>query len=254
MNFVLVHGAWLGAWCWEAVAKELIQLGHNVAVPELPGHGNDQTLLAKISLNAYVDTVSQAIRQWNTPVILVGHSMAGLVIRQTAEIMPERISRLIYVAAYLLRDGENIIKLSEQAPDSLVGPNMILAPDYRTVSLRQEKLRDIFCADASAETAQQLADKFRPEPAEPFSTALAISAGRGAYVPRAFITTTNDRAVTPKLQNVMLKNTPCDPILRIQSSHTPFFSRPKELANLLLQATGQIESDDEKGATKCALR
>ena len=58
---VLVHGAWLGAWCWDGVARRLREAGHDVRVPELPGHGVDQTEVSGITLDAYVDTLRAAI-------------------------------------------------------------------------------------------------------------------------------------------------------------------------------------------------
>ncbi len=239
MNFVLVHGAWLGAWCWEAVTEELRNRGHNVAVPELAGHGSDTTPPSEITLDGYVQTVGKSVAAWNAPVTLIGHSMAGAVISQTAEIMPDKISRLVYVAAYLLRAGETILQASQQADDSLVSANMIVAPDQSTVSIRQEGLRDVFCADAPPEVAQKLVTKARPEPAAPFNTSLKISAGRWGAVPRAYIKTMQDRAVTLKLQTVMLERTPCDEVLSIDTSHTPFLSQPAELSQLIVHAASE---------------
>jgi len=242
MNFVLVHGAWLGAWCWEEVAEQLRSQGHQVAVPELPGHGNDSTPLSQISLDAYVKKVTEAI---SAPAVLVGHSMAGIVISQTAESSSKKVQQLIYVAAYLLRDGENITNISQLADDSLVPANMVFAPDYSTVEIRQEGLRDVFCADASADHAKALAQKARPEPTAPFNAPVQLSAGRFGEISRSYIRTTQDRAVTPKLQSLMLERTPCDIVLSIDSSHTPFLSRPAELAELIGYASTRMRERAE---------
>src|SRR5579864_9287213 len=233
MNFVLVHGAWLGAWCWEKVAEHLRSQGHKVSVPELPGHGDDSTPLSQISLDAYVKKVTEAI---SAPAVLVGHSMAGTVISQTAESASEKVQQLIYVAAYLLRDGENITNISQLADDSLVPANMVFAPSYITVEIRQEGLRDVFCADAPPDRVKELVSKARAEPTAPFNTPVQISEKRFGKVPRSYIKTSQDRAVTPKLQALMLNHTPCDPVLTVESSHTPFLSRPAELARLIVQA------------------
>lgn len=244
MNFVLVHGAWLGAWCWDAVAENLRKQGHKVTVPELPGHGNDRTPLSQISLEGYVKKVLEAT---SAPSVLVGHSMAGAVISQAAESAPEKIQQLVYVAAYLLRNGENITNVSQLADDSLVPANMVFAPDYSTVEIRREGLRDVFCADAPADRIAELATKARPEPTAPFNTPVQISAERFGSIPRAYIKTSQDRAVTPKLQGLMLEHTPCDAVISIEASHTPFLSRPTELAELILRAaSGQQEQ--AKGA------
>src|SRR5579863_452574 len=108
-RFVLIHGAWLGSWCWDDVARRLESLGHDVETPELPGHGGDPTPVSVITLQSYVDAVADEMEQ---DAVLVGHSMAGIVISTLAEQKPESISSLIYLAAYLLRPGESIVKVS----------------------------------------------------------------------------------------------------------------------------------------------
>lgn len=238
MNFVLVHGAWLGAWCWDVVAESLRKQGHKVMVPELPGHGDDRTPMSQISLDAYVKKVIEAI---HSPAVLVGHSMAGAVISQAAESAPEKIQHLIYVAAYLLQNGETIANASQLADDSLVPVNMVFAPDYSTVDystveIRREGLRDVFCADAPADRIAELATKAHPEPTGPFNTPVQVSAERFGGIPRTYIKTSQDCAVTPKLQSLMLEHTPCDSLLTIESSHTPFLSRPGELAQVIAHA------------------
>jgi pimeloyl-ACP methyl ester carboxylesterase len=78
---VLVHGLWLGAWCWDDIAKDLRFAGHEVYVPDLPGHGDDQTPVSAITLESYVDALAPLLSE--KPVV-VGHSMAGIVISSLA--------------------------------------------------------------------------------------------------------------------------------------------------------------------------
>ena len=74
-TFVLIHGAWLGAWNWNKLTPLLEQAGHRVITFDLPGHGEDHTPVATISLQSYVDRVTQVLDQQPEPVILVAHSM-----------------------------------------------------------------------------------------------------------------------------------------------------------------------------------
>ena len=97
-TFVLVHGAWHGAWCWYKVAARLRQKGHTVLVPDLPGHGRDQTPINAVSMQSYAQRVADVIRTANEPVILVGHSMGGFVISAAAEQQPQTVAKLVYVA------------------------------------------------------------------------------------------------------------------------------------------------------------
>lgn len=229
-TYILIGGAWLGAWAWDKVASRLESEGHKVLVPELPGHGQDQTPVSQITLDSYVETVGKLVERESSPVILVGHSMAGVVISAVAERYPERIASLIYVGAYLLQSGEHIVQASQTAPDSLVGPNMVFAADYSTVAIKPEAVREVFAADAPQEDADRLSTLTRAEPAAPFQTPLNVTPERFGRVPRRYIKTLQDRTVTPSLQDAMLAKLPCERVISMNTSHTPFFSAAKELA------------------------
>jgi pimeloyl-ACP methyl ester carboxylesterase len=108
-SFVLVHGAWHGSWCWAGVAAALRQAGHAVALVDLPGRAGDPRPHAAITLDDYVRRVGDVIARQGVPVVLAGHSMGGITITQVAEAMPERLARLVYVSAFLPRDGESLL-------------------------------------------------------------------------------------------------------------------------------------------------
>jgi pimeloyl-ACP methyl ester carboxylesterase len=240
-RFILVHGAWMGAWCWDHVAKDLRESGHEVLTPELPGHGEDQTPLAATSLAAYVDTVGATLQADPGQSVLVGHSMAGVVISQLAERIPEKISALVYLAAYLLKNGETITKASQAATDSLVGPNMVPAPDWSTISIRTEGLKDVFAADAPESDLARILEFARPEPSAPFNATVEVTQECFGQVPRFYIQTSRDRAVTPMLQDRMLAATSCQQIFSMNTSHTPFFSAPQELAEILTRISMLVQ-------------
>src|SRR4051794_784768 len=86
-TYVLVHGAWHGAWCWKKVLPLLRQRGHRAVALDLAGHGEDHTPVAGITLETYVDQILSCVHKeaHGEPVTLVGHSFGGLVITQAAE-------------------------------------------------------------------------------------------------------------------------------------------------------------------------
>src|SRR6185503_15163569 len=128
-TYVLVAGAWMGASGWNDVATALRADGATVIVPELPAHGADPAPAGTATLTGYVDRVSAAIDGADGPVILAGHSMAGVVISEVAERHPADIARLVYVAAFLPANGQSLFDLAMSDPDSEVGAHLIFNED-----------------------------------------------------------------------------------------------------------------------------
>ena len=111
-RFVLVHGAFGGAWSWGEFVGELERAGHSVTAIDLPGSGEDQTPVEGVTLDACAARVCDTLAAEAQPAILVGHSMGGVVITQAAARCPERISLLVFVAAFMPRDGQSLLDLA----------------------------------------------------------------------------------------------------------------------------------------------
>src|SRR3954470_15258522 len=126
-TFVLVHGAWHGAWCWWKVVSLLARDGHTAVAPDLPGHGEDRTPPSDVSFASYTRRICEAMDAAGEPVILVGHSMAGAVISQAAENRPEKVLFLVYLCAYLVRDGESLRDIARRGVANKVTPNLVFS-------------------------------------------------------------------------------------------------------------------------------
>lgn len=110
---VLVHGAWHGGWCWSRVARRLRAGGHEVHVPTLTGLGERSHLLdRRIDLDTHVEDVLGVLR-WEElgDVVLCGHSYGGMVVSGVADRAPERVAALVYLDAYVPRDGQSLFDL-----------------------------------------------------------------------------------------------------------------------------------------------
>lgn len=116
---VLVHGAWHGAWCWARVEAALAGLGvTDVVVPTLTGLGERRAELAPtVGLQTHVDDVVAVLDRLDGPVVLVGHSYAGLVVREAADRRPHAVAQLVVVDAWVGADGASLLGL---APDWMV--------------------------------------------------------------------------------------------------------------------------------------
>jgi pimeloyl-ACP methyl ester carboxylesterase len=230
----LIHGAWHGGWCWHKVVARLRKAGKQVQAPDLPSLGRDRTAVDDITLQRWTDSVCAHLDEEAGPVILVGHSRAGAVISQAAEARPQKVRTLVYLAAYLLADGESVAQKALQDERSLVTTNMIVAPDRKSCILRDTAIKDALygdCPDEDVILAQAL---LAPEALAPLTTPIRTSAANYGRVPRIYIECRRDRAVSLSEQRRMYAATPCQAIISMDTDHSPFFSSPDELTAHLL--------------------
>jgi pimeloyl-ACP methyl ester carboxylesterase len=233
-TFVLIHGAWHGGWCWRRVVPLLVSKGHTVVAPDLPSHGDDTTPPATVTLASYADRVCEAAGAQKEPVILLGHSLGGAVITQAAENCPGSVKALVYLCAFLLRNGESLMTWAQQDPASLVTPNIMSAGEG-VVVVRPEAVRDAFYANCPAEEEAFAVSRLTPQGVEPFGAPVATTAERWGSIPRYYIECAQDRAINLPLQQAMHAASPCRKVFSIDTDHSPFFSAPEELSGILME-------------------
>ena len=112
-RFVLVHGAFSGAWIWLPLMDSLKAAGHVVEAFDLPGMGDDHTSASEVSLDSYAARVCEVLAADSEPAVVVGHSKGGIVATQGAARCPERVAALVYVAAFLPKDGQSLLDLTK---------------------------------------------------------------------------------------------------------------------------------------------
>lgn len=208
--------------------------GHKVLAPDLPGHGKDNTPIKDISLQAYVDSVCNILDEQNEKVILVGHSMGGIVVTQAAEYRPEKIKTLVYLSAFLPRNGEFLIKLAEQDPDAVVMPNLIFSDDQSSITIEDEWLKEAFYGDCSDEETALAKSLLVPQATAPFATPVTTTKENFGKVKKVYISCLGDRAITSSGQKKMYEALPCEKVIFMNTSHSPFLSEPETLVSHLL--------------------
>lgn len=230
-NYLLIHGAWGAAWEFDKVAELLSNEGHNVIALDLPGHGENKANIADITMKAYVQTVVNAINNIDEKVILVGHSLAGAVISQVAEIIPKKIEKLIYVAAMLLKNGDSPLSVMQKDPDGELLPKAIFSEDGTYVTLSQETVRNILLNDVDDEAyLDSIVPKLLIKQAtEPFIAEAQLSEDKFGSVAKYYIKASIDKVISPSAQDKMLTNWPVDKVFTLKSGHFPLTSIPEEL-------------------------
>ncbi|XP_020522497.1 methylesterase 17-like isoform X2 [Amborella trichopoda] len=204
-HVVLVHGVCHGAWCWYKIASLLKNSGFKVTAVDLGGAGiNPKNADSIVSFEEYNKPLIDLILTIpeDEKIILVGHSAGGLSLTHATHVFGKsKISLCIYITAAMLRNG---FKTDEDLQDCTLA-SMLLKPGPLMALL----------------TA-----KFEGE-----------NSGEVDKVNRVYIKTTKDEVLKLENQELLIKKWPPNEVMSIDTDHSPFFSKPKELHNLLIKAS-----------------
>ena len=234
-RYILLHGAWEESRMWDDVSPILQQNGHTITAIDLPGHGTNKQLGPAVTTSAYKQAVVDVMTQLDHQVILVGHSMNGALISHVAEQIPEKIERLIYVTAFLLKNGGSVLEAMQSDPEGGALPEVVFSDDQAYATLPEPALRRIGFHDIEESAIQRFLPLMAEwQATEPFMAKVELSQENFGSVPKTYIRTGMDKMVSPALQNTMIGNWEVDSVLDLESGHFPAFSQSKKLAELML--------------------
>ena len=234
MNYVLVHGAWHGAWCWDKVVPLLENEGHSVTAVDLPGHGDDTTALAGLTQAEYGRKVADAVEAAGEPVVLAGHSMGGMAITQAAEYVPDKIATLFYVCAFLPGPGDSLARLADGDTEARVLPNLEVDEAAGVSRVASAAHVECFYEECDPADAAAASKRLGAESLAAFGIPVSITDERAGSVRRLYVECLRDKAIPIARQRLMHGARPCERIETIDTDHSPFLSRPEELAAHLL--------------------
>lgn len=238
-TFFLVHGAWNSSWCWEKLRPLLEAKGHTVIAPDMPGHGEDKLLIEDQNLEKYARAVEALIEPLEEPVILVGHSFGGMIISQAACYIPNKIKRLVYISAFLPRDGQSCVRITKSLKPTFhekilaSGSDFILSADRKTSKITPETCADFIYSDIPRNQALMLAKRLGPESNAAQQQAVVLN-DKFYDIPKAYVKCSLDRTIDLTLQDKMIAETHCDEVYTLETGHCPFESAPNSVANILL--------------------
>jgi pimeloyl-ACP methyl ester carboxylesterase len=230
-TFVLVHGAWHGGWCWRRVADRLRASGHAVFTPTLTGLGERAHLAATpIGLATHIADVVNAIK-WEglADVVLCGHSYGGFIISGVADAMAGAIRALVFLDAFVPRDGESFQQLTGPAVQEAI--RAAVARGDRAIAPRTAVAFGVNAADRA------WVDRLCvPQPIATFTDTIALTGGRERIARRTYIRARSyanpgfDRAYDA------LRNDPSWRTHEVPCGHDVMVDMPDALAAMLEEA------------------
>ncbi|MGK2851984.1 MAG: alpha/beta fold hydrolase [Candidatus Limnocylindrales bacterium] len=229
MDIALVHGSYHGAWCWDFLRPELERLGHRVATVDLPI--SDPTHGAADYAAAVEAAIDGALGPASVPVV-VGHSMAGLIIPVVASHRP--VARLVFLAAFLPVPGRSANdQRAHERIDGQLPPKIAqwtdLGDDVWMVGPRTAT--ELFYHDAPAAVARWATQRLRPQSYRILQEVTPLEAWPD--VERSSIVCRDDRAINPVWVRAASKDRLGVEPIELEGGHSPFLTRPADLARII---------------------
>lgn len=229
-DFVLVHGAWLGAWCWQRVLPALWGAGHRAHPVTLSGVGERRHLRGRmpITLSTHLADVIEVIEAGEMrDVVLVGHSYAGVVVTGVADRLAERIRHLVYLDAVVPRPGESWSSGHNQETrrarrDAIARDGTIPPADPSLYGL-------------DGEDHAWVARRQTPQPGGVYDDPVRFDAARVEALPRTFIDCHEPALPTIEASRQRVREEQGWRTVRIATGHLPMVSAPDALVRALLE-------------------
>lgn len=230
-HFVLAHGGWHGAWCWEDQVRELRERGHEATAVDLPS--DDVTAGAA----RYAEVIAAAVREPGRDVV-VGHSLAGLAIPLVPDLT--EVGALVFLAALLPEPGRS---WREQLAAGRPMADWFYAEalpeqgrdDQGRSTWPPDVAAELFYHDCPRPVAETAARRLRPQSPAPIAEPTPLAAF--PRVPMHYVACRGDRAVSGEWARRTARERLGVEVTWIDGSHSPFLADPAGLADLLISLT-----------------
>ncbi|MFG2138850.1 alpha/beta fold hydrolase [Streptomyces sp. NPDC048650] len=224
-TLLLVHGAWHGSWCWANLQAELIARGRASRTVDLPSALRTPPPPGPLpGLHDDAEAVRTAIGAIGGPVAVVAHSYGGIPVTEATAGIPQ-VTRLVYLAAYQLDRSENLLSFRDASEPDLDVVDGLVPPTPNP--------RATLYADAPPAESARAAARLVPHSARCATDRITRSGWH--TIPSSYIVCDQDRTIPPAQQERMA--TRAKAVHHLASSHSPFLSKPGELADLLTTIT-----------------
>ncbi|KAL0326394.1 UNVERIFIED_CONTAM: putative methylesterase 12, chloroplastic [Sesamum radiatum] len=247
-KFVLVHGEGFGAWCWYKSIALLEETGLQPVALDLMGSGiditdtNSVTTLAEYS-KPLIDFLEKLPE--DDKVILVGHSSGGACISYALEHLPHKISKAVYLCATMISDGKRPFDVFAEE----LGSAELFSPESKSLvygngkdkpptgfMFEKQHLNGLYFNQSPSKDVALAMVSMRPIPLGPMMEKLSLTSEKYGTGRRFYIQTLDDYALSPDIQEKLVRENPPEGVFKIKGSdHCPFFSKPQSLHKVLLE-------------------
>lgn len=233
-EFVFVHGMSHGAWCWEPLVARLERRGHRTLAVDLPGHGRRAHEWRRASVRGYARAVADELAAAGfSAAVVVGHSMAGVVIPKVAELAPARVAHLVFLAAVVLPHGSSLLETHIPAPGRPLLEGLARSGgglvQYPAALEHARWMGDLAAGDPRVVDALI---RITPQPFRPLAERVDLRRFQALGVPRTYVRCLSDAAVPAARAAeyaARLGVTPID----LDTAHGPMLSNPEALVAIL---------------------
>ena len=244
-NFVLVHGAWHGGWCWRHVVQALTAAGHRACAVTLTGVGERAHLMSPaITLETHIcDVVNAMDAQEMQEVVLAVHSYAGMIGTAVADRLPGRLAHLVYVDAVVPKPGESWSSTHASATREARLAAAAASPDFSFPP------PDPSAYGLDGENHAWVKRRQTPHPGHTYQAVLQFDPQRVAAVPRTFVNCVAPAlgtidAIRQRLEDKGLWGGAWHSgagarVIELQTGHDPMISAPADLTRILLGCAGR---------------
>jgi len=233
-TYVLLHGAWHGAWCWRFVADLLRAQGHRVIIPTQTGLADRKHLLSQtITLETFIQDVANTIEAEELDdIVLVGHSFAGIPMTAVADRMPQRLRQLVYLDALIVAAGHTAF--------SILPPEMVV---QRRLQVLQEggglamppPPPTAFGIPEGHPLYHWVSRRLTPHPVTTYENALVLENSWGNGLRRTYIACTNPVSPSLAATHAKIRQAAGWTWREIPTGHDAMITAPEALATMLLE-------------------
>ncbi|WP_411821421.1 alpha/beta fold hydrolase [Leptospira sp. 'Mane'] len=228
-QFVLIHGAGLGAWIWRDVISKLKYSSIALEFPNRKQENSKQQNAIHLKWEDYISYLKDQIETHSHPkskLIIVTHSLGGVLGLELSEQLKDRVNGFIGISASIPKDGGSFVSSLPYPNKLIIGTIMKL---FGTLP-PEMSIRERLCDELTSDQTEEIVQNYSPESKDLYFSKINVGL---PHVPRLYIRLENDKEFDLPTQNRMISHFAPDHIIDLESGHLPMLSQPKTLAAIL---------------------